>query len=370
MIDRRSTLKLMGAAAGTVSLGLGSLSSKAIAKEADAIVAQRPDQRLSRILFGSCAHQDKDQPIWAPINQLNPDLFIMLGDNIYGDTRDMAVLADKYHRLGAKEGFRQLRATTPVIATWDDHDYGENDAGFEYPMKEQSKELFLDFWGDDHGARRRADDGIYTSYEFGPEHERVQVIMLDLRWNRTPLMHVDADEAKRRDQMALGPYLPVMDEGATMLGDKQWAWLEGELKKPARVRIIGSSLQFVSTFPGWEAWSLFPNERQRMIDLIGRTKAEGVLFISGDTHWAEISRQSDHSPYPLYDFTSSGLTQTWHNISPNAYRLPGCMYTKVNFGVIEIDWDVPDPMIVLQARNELGMSVFEKTLLLSHLSPS
>ncbi len=57
-------------------------------------------------------------------------------------------------------------------------------------------------------------------------------------------------------------------------------------------------------------------------------------------------------------------------MSPNAYRLPGCMYTKVNVGVIEIDWDVPDPLIVLQARDEGGKPVFEKSLLLSQLSPS
>lgn len=362
MTTRRDTLKLMGAAGAALMVGLP--DAGAFAKTGAA------GKRLSRILFGSCAHQDKAQPIWEPIQDLDPDLFVMLGDNIYGDTRDMALLADKYRRLAAKEGFAKLRRKTPVIATWDDHDYGENDAGREYPMKEQSKDLFLKFWGDEGGARRRDDDGIYHSYEYGPAHERVQVILLDLRWNRTPIRHVSEAEAKRRDQMALGPYVPVTDAGATMLGEKQWSWLEGELRKPAKLRIIGSSLQFISTFPGWEAWSLFPNERQRMIDLIGKTRANGVLFISGDTHWAEISRQDDHAPYPLYDFTSSGLTQTWHNMSPNAYRLPGCMYTKVNFGVIEIDWNVPDPLIVLQARDVDGKPVFEKSLLLSHLSPS
>lgn len=364
MIDRRDSLKLMGAAGAAMALGLPSMQAVASAQSS-------ADKRISRILFGSCAHQDKPQPIWSPIRDLDPDLFIMLGDNIYGDTRNMKLLADKYRRLGAKKGFQKLRKQTPVIATWDDHDYGENDVGYEYPKKEQSKELFLRFWGEPSDSPRwRKDDGIYTSYEYGPEDERVQVILLDLRWNRTPLHHVSKQEAKRRDQMALGPYLPVTEPGATMLGEKQWAWLEGELKKPAKLRIIGSSLQFISTFPGWEAWSLFPAERQRMVDLIGKTRANGVLFISGDTHWAEISRQSNNVPYPLYDFTSSGLTQTWHNISPNAYRLPGCMYTKVNFGVIEIDWGVPDPLIVLQARDEEGKPVFEKSLLLSHLSPS
>jgi len=365
MITRRTSLKLLGAAAGSAALAPATLASR------ESVPVTQPEGTVSRILFGSCANQDKPQPIWEPINALDPDLFIFLGDNIYGDTRDMDVLAGKYKKLASIEGFKTLREKTPLIATWDDHDYGENDVGREYPQKQRSKELFCDFWGEPADSpRRRKDDGIYTSYMHGPDEHRVQVILLDLRWNRTELTHVSREEFKRRDQMAFGPYLPTTAPGATMLGEKQWQWLESELRKPAKLRIIGSSLQFISTFPGWEAWSLFPNERKRMIELIRATEANGVLFISGDTHWAEISLQDDeNTPYPLYDFTSSGLTETWYNMSPNAYRLPGCMYTKANFGIIEIDWNVPNPHIVLQARNVAGEPVFEKSLLLDRLSP-
>ena len=76
-----------------------------------------------KILFGSCGHQDKDIPIFDAINKEQADLFIFLGDNIYGDTNDMRVLADKYQRLGAKPGFKTLKAQTPLIAMWDDHDF-------------------------------------------------------------------------------------------------------------------------------------------------------------------------------------------------------------------------------------------------------
>jgi len=361
MINRRTTLKMIGAAGAAVSMNTSTFA---------AVNKQKGNtERLSRILFGSCANQDKPQPIWNPINTLNPDLFIFLGDNIYADTRDMNVMAAKYKKFGEVSGFQKLVSKTSVIATWDDHDYGENDAGFEYPQKEKAKELFFNFWNEPaDSSRRRSDDGIYESYEYGPENERVQIILLDLRWNRTPIHHVNAAEARRRDQMAFGPYIPSKDPSATLLGEKQWAWLEKQLNKPAKIRIIGSSLQFLSTFPGWEAWSLFPNERKRMINLITKTRAEGVLFISGDTHWAEISKQVYDAPYPLYDFTSSGLTETWYNMSPNAYRLPGCIYTKTNFGVIEVDWHVPDPHIVMQARDVNGKPVFEKSLLLSQLS--
>jgi alkaline phosphatase D len=100
-----------------------------------------------RIAFGSCAKQDKPQPIWNAVLASDPDLFIFLGDNIYGDTRDMAVLRRKYAELAAQPGFVRLTERTPILATWDDHDYGENDAGVDYPFKDESRQIFCDFWG-------------------------------------------------------------------------------------------------------------------------------------------------------------------------------------------------------------------------------
>jgi alkaline phosphatase D len=49
-----------------------------------------------KILFGSCLHQDKPQPIWQAMNQEQADLFVLLGDNIYGDTENMVELKAKY----------------------------------------------------------------------------------------------------------------------------------------------------------------------------------------------------------------------------------------------------------------------------------
>ena len=67
--------------------------------------------------------------MWNPINQEHPNLWVWLGDNIYGDSDDMAVLKAKYDLQLQQEGYQKLRAQTPIIGTWDDHDYGRNDAG-------------------------------------------------------------------------------------------------------------------------------------------------------------------------------------------------------------------------------------------------
>ena len=104
---------------------------------------------LTRIAFGSCAHQDKPQPIWDAILDYRPELFVFAGDNVYGDLAPGAPASRSRTptpRPRPIPGYRAVRARVPVLATWDDHDYGQNDAGGDFPYKEQAKALFLDFW--------------------------------------------------------------------------------------------------------------------------------------------------------------------------------------------------------------------------------
>ena len=84
-----------------------------------------------------------------------PELTLLLGDNIYADTLDMNVMRAKYAKLAAMPGFQLLRKTCPILATWDDHDLGANDAGGDYPKKDESQKVFLDFFGDPADSPRR-----------------------------------------------------------------------------------------------------------------------------------------------------------------------------------------------------------------------
>ena len=142
---------------------------------------------VSTIGFGSCANQNQKLPVLDRITERNPEVFCWLGDNIYGDTRNMRTLQKKYSRLGCNEEFRNLNQVAHFLAVWDDHDYGENDAGKEYPMKEESKNIFLDFWNERQSSERWNHPGIYHAETFGPEGKRVQFIMLDTRTFRDPL---------------------------------------------------------------------------------------------------------------------------------------------------------------------------------------
>src|SRR5947207_14364078 len=114
---------------------------------------------LNRIAFGSCARQDKPQPIWDAVVATKPDIFLSLGDNIYGDTQDMAVMKKKYDQLAAIPGWQKLKKTCPILAAWDDHDYGVHDGRAEYPKKDESQQLFLDFFGIPRDSPRRKQNG-------------------------------------------------------------------------------------------------------------------------------------------------------------------------------------------------------------------
>jgi alkaline phosphatase D len=150
--------------------------------------AAKEPQPISRIAFGSCVQQGRPQPIWEAINEQKPQLFLFLGDNIYADTLDIDVLKAKYAQLGREPGYIKLRQACPILATWDDHDYGKDDAGAEYPKKKESQQVFLDFFGDPPDGLRRKREGVYGAYIFGPEHKRVQILLLDTRYFRSPLI--------------------------------------------------------------------------------------------------------------------------------------------------------------------------------------
>lgn len=330
---------------------------------------------LTRIAFGSCSKESRPQPIWDAVEARQPDLFLFLGDNIYGDTRDIEVLERKYATLGAIPGVARLRAGTPVMATWDDHDYGENDAGADYPMKQASREAFFRFWGEPADSPRRTRDGIYTSAVFGPPGQRVQVILLDLRWNRTPIarQHAFPDEASYRawaqreakaGRPVPGPYDRDPSPSATMLGEAQWAWLREQLEAPADLRLIGSSLQVLADFPGWEAWVNYPRDQARLFQLIRDTRAAGVVFLSGDTHFGELTRLDVNVPYVMTDLTSSGLTEEWHVPVPNALRI-GAAHHVANFGEVEVDWE--RRRVQLSLRDADGRVLVDERLALDDL---
>lgn len=325
--------------------------------------AQRTEKELAVVAFGSCIRQDKPQPIWRAVINQKPDLFLLLGDNIYGDTRDMSVLKTKYDQQRAVPEFQELLQACPTMGVWDDHDYGENDAGEEFPMKEPSKRLFLEFMNEPADSPRWTQQGVYTARVVGPVGRRVQIILLDTRWSRSALTQaVDSVTSKKR-------YVPTTEPAARVLDEAQWAWLEQQLSQPAELRLVCSSIQVIAEEQPFEKWSNFPAERARLLNLISRTKANGVIFLSGDRHFATLDRlQNDRLPYPIHDFTASGMTHSFARGAAEAERHRLHAHSAENFGVVRIDWQVASPTVTLEAIDIAGKTAFKETVELRALS--
>jgi alkaline phosphatase D len=306
------------------------------------------------ICFGSCNKTDKPQIMFDAVAANNPNLWIWLGDIIYADTTDMKVLARMYKGLKTNPSYKKLREKAQIIGVYDDHDYGANDAGKDFPKKKQSKKCLMDFLDVPMRAMVRQREGAYVSYTFGKAPQTVKVILLDTRYFRDSLQ---PDPTKQRR------YIP--NTTGDMLGEAQWKWLENELRNSrANLNIIGTSIQVIADDHGHEKWGNFPNCRKRLLQLITQTKPKNLLILSGDRHMAEISKMDITGlPYPLYDFTSSGLTHIRSGTSETNRHRVGDLIIKKNFGLLKIQWTGDKPTVTMQVRglqNELFQEVVVK----------
>lgn len=310
---------------------------------------------LRGIAFGSCINTNS-HPMLKRVLKVPFDLFVLLGDNIYADTTNAAVMLRKYDALKQSPFFRGLHEKAPLLATWDDHDFGGNDAGAEFPMKVESQRLFFDFMDEPADSPRRRREGVYDARVIGPPGHRVQIIMLDTRYFRSLLVTGENNVVPSG-----GRYVPNPDPKATMLGEAQWRWLEEQLQVPAELRLIVSGIQFISEFSGSEEWANLPLEKQRMLHLLETTKANGVIFLSGNRHWAELSRLDRPGTYPLCDLTSSALAQTHKRgtPTPNRYR-EGPTFHDANMGLIRINWKAGGPEVTLELLDTSGAVRIEK----------
>jgi len=295
------------------------------------LAAEEPKE-VRTIAFASCLKQDLPAPALQSVVDCWPDVFVWMGDNVYADTEDMAVMRSKYDFVRSLAPVRKLWRVSTVVGTWDDHDYGANDYGKEYPMKEESQQLFLDFIGEPADSERRRQEGVYGLHDLGTEGRRVRVILLDTRYHRDP----------------------VGSDG-TMLGELQWRWLERALKEsPAQVNVLVSSIQVLASEHRFEKWSNFPRERARLLALLARPDIPPVVVVSGDRHMSEISRDDESCGYPLYDITSSSLNlPLGSGPEPNRYRV-GELFRPSNFGTLSLDWSHQPPVVTACIRDERG----------------
>ncbi|MEO1569197.1 MAG: alkaline phosphatase D family protein [Pseudomonadota bacterium] len=303
------------------------------------------DATLTRILVGSCNDEEQASPALSRIAQEDADLFLMIGDNVYGDRDGRAYsnnqpeldeLRESFADLAARPEFQDVRAKHPMMVAWDDHDYGVNDGGRDFAFKGLAEKVHERFWGLDN-QDVGAWPGTYYARTFGEDGQRTQIIVLDTRFFRSSLTPTDEWGAtgKERYIPATGP-----DSMQDMLGAAQWTWLENQLAEPADLRLIVSSIQVLPDAHGWESWDKLPAERARLYEKITHSGAEGVVFVSGDRHNAFLYSSVDVLPYPVSEITASSLNLSFSDATDEVDAAQiGAGYSKENFGSINIDWD-------------------------------
>ncbi len=303
------------------------------------------------IAFGSCNKQWKENELWNEILKSNPDVWVWGGDIIYSDTNDMKVLQENYNEQKQNKSYKNFTSKVEIIGTWDDHDYGVNDGGTEYPEKAASQQLFLDFIDVSADSPRRNQEGVYFSKNYTVDNHSIKIIILDTRYFRTSLTK-DTETDKR--------YKPNNYGNGTILGDQQWNWLQSELtNSTANFNIIMSSIQILSGEHGWETWANMPHEVDKLVNILKTTQAKNTIILSGDRHISDFSKlEIEGLSYPLIDFTSSGLTHsaTMNTGEPNKYRIRNLVNQR-SFGLLKFDFENNQVLMEMRGlNNELQQS--------------
>jgi alkaline phosphatase D len=297
---------------------------------------------ITRFAFGSCVSENRQMAFWDVIAAQKPAAFLLIGDNVYGDTgatgaADIPTLSASYRRLSSRAEFARFRQSVPMMTTWDDHDYGFNDGGGSFAFKEQAERIYESYWQSGEDVQSRP--GVYTSQIVGQVGKRVQFILLDTRFFRSDLVRAP----DRGTANPLGPYIANVDPKATLLGEAQWRWLAAELFKPAELRFIISSTQIQTDAHNFEGWTNLPKERDRLYAMLSNQGVSNAILLSGDRHAGAFYRTTiKGSSKPVYEMTSSSLNFAFGKgderaKEPDPLRLGG-FWTIPNFGQIDIDW--------------------------------
>lgn len=302
-----------------------------------------------KIAFGSCLDQENPQPIWNSIYKEDIDSFVFLGDNVYGD-----ISSGKLNKM--REAYKLQSKMIPswlfkknVEMIWDDHDFGENDGGSSYPLKQEAQKLYLDFWKIPNNDIRHQRNGIYANKIIYIDNFIINLILLDTRYFRSDL----------KKTKGLKPvYLKNEELNATILGDKQWSWLVEVMKIKSDLTIVATSIQLLPTEHRFEKWSNFPSDHFKLKKLL-KSQSRPIIVISGDRHQGAIYNDEN-----IYEITSSSLNKTISSILRRPKELDkymlGEMFAGENYGLITINTN--KKIIDLELKDINGNMVLHKKL--------
>ena len=315
--------------------------------------------------FGSCAYINEEggydrlngrpygdaYQIFEKIYEVDPDVFIWLGDNVYYREPDWTSRTGMIHRWTHDRSIPELRpflANIPSYAIWDDHDYGPNDIGRDFWHKKLATEVFGIFNGNPTAGLPEL-PGIFSYFAWGDVH----FYLLDNRTYRT-VAKLNPEPFGYEEQQ---------------LGKAQIDWLVESMKQnrnqsessyPCTFHVVAIGNQVLSPFPG-DSLQRWEKEWQYLFDRLVAEEIHNVIFISGDVHFAEVSRM-EYKGMAFWDVTSSPLTAgPWagSDASDNPYRVdvfPGepDRYPDRNFATLSFEGPLTQRRAVIRYFNSDG----------------
>lgn len=266
----------------------------------------------------------KDSSIFNEMAKEKAAFMLWLGDNWYTREVDYGSEWGLWYRASRDRSMPILQPflkAMPHYAIWDDHDYGPNDLGLSYHLKNTSREVFKNYWANPSYGNGK--EGIYTKLSYSD----VDFFLLDDRTWRTEddipsTLNGQPNPEKR------------------MLGAEQLNWVKNALvvsRASFKFIVVGS--QVLNPVSPFDKLSDFPIEYNELMGFIEEQKISGVVFLTGDRHHSEIIQVKRVNNYPLYDITVSPLTSGTHVFGDaekdNPFRVYG-LDQRQNYGRISI----------------------------------
>jgi alkaline phosphatase D len=282
----------------------------------------RKDPPAFSFLTGSCSYFNEpvydrpgkpyggDSSIFETMAKENAAFMLWLGDAWY--TREVDYYSEwglwyRAQRDRSLPVLQNFLKSMPQFAIWDDHDYGPNDIGKNYILKDASRKVFTNYFcNPSYGENGQ---GIYSMISWGD----ADIFLTDSRWWRSADRMKDSVNGK-----------PNPDK--RMLGKQQMEWLKNSLLYSTAVfKIIALGSQVLNPVSPFDKLSNCPVEYDELMNFLKEYKISGVLFLTGDRHHSEIIKVEQQGLYPLYDITSSPLTSGTHKFfgpeKDNPYRV-------------------------------------------------
>lgn len=285
--------------------------------------------------------------IFNKINDRKPDLMLWLGDNVYYREVDYYTLGGMQHRYTHDRSIPELQpllASTPHYAIWDDHDFGPDDSDWSWVQKERSYEVFKEFWGNpSFGLNGK--NGCTTLFQYGD----ADFFLLDDRYYRTP------------------NYCKTCPD-RSLLGKEQLEWFLAALAASrAEYKIVAIGGQVLTTSMNNEtAFHFFPAERDSILKFIERENIKGVIFLTGDRHYTELSAIQNAAGNWVYDLTVSPFTSGTYSGAElkekNDLRVPGTVVDQHNFGLLRFSGLRKSREIEIKIVNFEGKEMWTKTI--------